>query len=404
MNQAVSPSGIRRISTYRWAKQPNIVFVEVETEDGLVGLGESTGIPTAIEAVVHDFAVPLLKANERDSSRRQKIWLDLFGIANIWNVAGAEMRAMSALDLAFWDLAGQRAGVPIFELLGGAVRDSIPIYNTCVSGGRYEDSRRQEAEPGALAQELLDAGIGAMKIWPFDRFAPTIDPLFGRSHGSPAAYLRDADLAAGIAVVAEIRERVGSRMAIMIEGHHRWDVAAAIRIGRALEPYAPMWMEDMTLTDNPSDLRRLVEETRVPILASERLMGHHAYRALLEARGVHVVMLDLSFVGGLTEGQKVAAMADAHNLPITAHDCAGPVVAFANLHFSIAAPNAMIAETARAFYDGGWYGEVVTDHLPVRGGQAEAPSRPGLGTALQPQFRTRADVAVRSSALEGAPG
>jgi galactonate dehydratase len=389
---------IRRVSTYRWEERPHVVFVEVETSDGIVGLGEGWGIPSALEAVIHDFAIPLIVANGGDADRREAIWNQLFSVANIWNSAGAEMRAISAIDIALWDIAGQASGLPIYQLLGGRVRDSIRGYNTCVDGGRYNDGSRATTEPGELAAELLDSGIRGIKLWPFDPLAPSIDARIGRSHGWPS-HLPEAELARGIQAVAAIRERVGDAIDIMIEGHHRWDVSSAIRIGRALEPYRPAWMEDMTLTDNARDLRRLVDETRVPILASERLMTRFAFRSLLDSGACHVVMIDIGIVGGLSEAVKVAAMTGSHNLPITTHDCNGPITCLANLHFSVAIQNAINTEIVRGFYDGGWYEDVLTIRLPIEGGEATAPESPGLGAALRRDFTARSDVVERRSTL-----
>jgi galactonate dehydratase len=387
------------IDTYRWSARPHLLHVEVRTADGRVGLGETWGVASAVEAVIHDYAAPLIDANARSAGEREAIWHELFSVANIWNYAGAEMRAISAIDLALWDLAGQAADEPVYRLLGGPVRYRIPIYNTCVDGERHRDQHRSLTEPGTLASELLESGIRAMKIWPFDQFAPVFESLIGRSQGFPGAYLPERDLQQGLAIMGAIRDAVGYEVDVMIEGHHRWDVNSAIRIGRALAPYRPAWMEDMTLSDNPQDLRRLVEETGVPILASERLMTRYAFRSLLEQRATHVVMVDLGFVGGLTEGMKIAVMASANNLPITTHDCCGPVVNFANLHLSMSAIGAMNTETVRAFYDGGWYGEVVDRPLAISDGHAQPPDVPGLGCRLRDDYRTRSDVAVRSSRL-----
>jgi len=252
--------------------------------------------------------------------------------------------------------------------------------------------------PGELADGLAAQGFRAVKIWPFDQFAPEYDSLLGRSHGPPGHYITNRQLDAGLRIVQAIQEQVAD-MEILIDGHHRWDINSAIRIGRALEPYRPLWMEDMTLSDNAGDLRRLVEETRVPILASERLMTVFPYRTLLENHAVHVVMIDISFVGGLTEARNVAALAAAYNLPITTHDCNGPVTAFANLHFSAATENATITECARAHFDGGWYAEVVEDRLPISGGYATVPKSPGLGTRLRDDLKASSDVERRSTKL-----
>jgi L-alanine-DL-glutamate epimerase-like enolase superfamily enzyme len=171
----------------------------------------------------------------------------------------------------------------------------------------------------------------------------------------PAGHLlTPADLKHGLWVVQEIRKAVGDRIEIAIEGHSRWDLNCAIRIARALEPYDVIWMEDIIQPDSVEDLRRLVQETKVPQCVSERLFTKYAFRALLERQAAHIVMIDLIWTGGLTEAIKIATLADAYHLAFAPHDCTGPVNVFAALHLCAALPNAMIMEVVRGFCDGSY--------------------------------------------------
>ncbi len=405
----MTPGNIVRIDTLRWEGWPHLALVEVVTDEGLVGVGETFYLPTVVEALIHDFAVPLIEQIGTDASRIEAIWQGIFSVAHIFGHAGSEMRAISALDMALWDLAGQAAGRPVHDLLGGRYRDRIQVYNSCLPFGRYvADEQAWLTDAGALAVDLLAQGYRAMKFYPWDRFAPRLarhdvaGNLWTFRPRVAGHHLAERELAEGLAAVQSVRDRVGDAIDVIIEGHFRWDLAAAIRICQALEPYRPLWVEDMTGAHNAADLRRLVAETRVPIAASERLMGRHPFRDVLEAGGVHVVKIDLSWTGGITEGRKIGDLAAGFDLPVAFHDCVGPVTAFANLQVAAALPNAMLVETSRAFFDGGWYEEVVVDRYPVVDGQAEIPARPGLGTALRPDFRQRPDVAVRSSRVRGA--
>jgi L-alanine-DL-glutamate epimerase-like enolase superfamily enzyme len=209
--------------------------------------------------------------------------------------------------------------------------------------------------------------------------------------------LTPAALGEGLSCVREIRERVGSRIDVMIEGHSRWDVNAALRICRALEPYDVAWVEDIIQPDSASDLARLVRETRVPQCVSERLVSKHRFRDVLERGAAHLAMVDVVWTGGLTEARKIAALADAHHLPVVPHDCTGPVALAASLQLCAHAPNAAIMEVVRGFLHG-WYEDVVTDLPEIVGGYATIPARPGLGLALQPDLRARDGVTVRASA------
>ena len=392
---------LTRIETIRSPDFPNLLWVHLHTDDGRVGLGETFYIPAAVEAVIHDFAAPLLLG--QSAFDRERHWQALFSYANFFGHAGAEMRAISALDIALWDLLGQHTGQPVLTLLGGQTRDSIRIYNTCVDTPRYADQTGFLEKPGDLARSLLTQGITAMKVWPWDRFAPqmkvsAVTGPAGWSAVGPVGHdLLPEQLAQGLWIVQEIRKAVGDKMQIALEGHSRWDVNCALRIARALEPYDVMWMEDFLQPDSAPDLARLVRETRVPQTVSERLFTRHAYRRLLDADAAHVVMTDVIWTGGLSEALKIATLADTHHLSIAPHDCTGPVNLFACLHLCAAVPNAMIMETVRGFCEG-YYREVATPDVPIRAGRALLDKfGPGLGVRLRDEFLARSNLVRRVS-------
>jgi galactonate dehydratase len=392
---------IDRIETIQIEAQPNILWVEVTDEHGVTGLGETYYVPTAVEAVLHDMVAPLVLG--MDALRIEDIWQTLFACANFYGYAGAEMRAFSALDIALWDLLGKHTGLSIATLLGGRVRDDIRVYNTCVDAGAHEDMTAWLEHPGDLAQELLAEGFTGMKVWPWDRFAPQIDSELitgpaGWSAMGPAGHdLTPDDLAAGLRCIEDIRERVGMHMDVMVEGHARWDVNAALRICRALEPYEVAWVEDIIQPDSARDLARLVRETRVPQCVSERLIGRQRYRDVLEAGAAHLVMVDVVWTGGLTEARKIADLVDAFHLPVVPHDCTGPITLAASLQLCGHAPNAKMMEIVRGFHRG-WYRDVITNSIEVVDGHARIPDAPGLGTELLRDVRTREDARLRVSA------
>ena len=351
--------------------------------------------------MIHDFAAPLLLG--QSAFDRERHWQALFSYANFFGFAGAEMRAVSAVDLALWDLLGKHTCQPVLRLLGGQTRETIRIYNTCVNTPKYADQDAFLQSPGELAKALLAQGITAMKVWPWDQFAPqlkvgAITGPAGWSAVGPVGHdLLPAELARGLWTIQEIRKAVGDRMQIAIEGHSRWDINCALRIGRALEPYDVMWMEDITQPESAADLARLVQETRVPQCVSERLFTRHAYRRILDADAVHVVMPDVIWTGGLSEALKIATLADTHHLPIAPHDCTGPVNLFACLHLCAAVPNAMIMETVRGFCEG-YYRDVVTERVPLREGRAVLTEfGEGLGVSLRPEFLARPGITLRVS-------
>jgi galactonate dehydratase len=397
---------ITGIRTIRIAERPNLIWVQVDADDGLTGLGESFRGAEAVEAVIHAQIAPWLLG--RDARRIEAISRHLLTPYIGFHSASAEVRAASAIDIALWDLAGQRHGIPIHEALGGASRDSIPAYNTCAgyayntSGterraigaldqtrGPYDDQIAFTRDAGALAESLLSEGFRAMKIWPFDPYAVA----------SGGHLIAPEDLKAGLEPFRKIRAAVGDRIEVMCELHSLWGARAAAQICRALEPYGVFWAEDpLCKMDDAKALADLRRQTRVPICGSETLAGTVPFRDLLAADALDFVMIDLAWCGGLTEGRKIAALAEAHARPLAPHDCTGPVALWAGLHLALHAPTAIFQEVVRATL-ATWYRELVTELPTIHKGVVQAPTTPGLGAALNPAVMKRGDAAIRESRI-----
>ncbi len=401
---------ITRVETIETPTYPNLCWVRLHTDEGLVGLGETWIGPAAVAAYVHETAAPYLLGQDPRAVERHHHTLSS-GMTH--RAIGAEARGVSALDIALWDLYGQSVGLPVYACLGGPVRERIRIYNTCAGYGYNTHHRRppgegyaaswgvgehqgpyedliawlHEGRAGEVAESLLAMGITAMKIWPFDQFADET----GGQHITPEQIER------GMEPFRQVRERVGMRMELAVELHSRWNLQSAIRIAEALEEIRPLWYEDPIRMDNPDALAEFAKSTRVPTTASETLTGRYAFRELLERRAVGIVMLDPGWVGGISEARKIAALAEAYHRPFAPHDCTGPVVYTAGTHLCLATPNAMIQEGVRAYYHG-WYQEIVETLPEVTQGYVAAPSSPGLGTRLRADFLARPDVTIRWSA------
>jgi galactonate dehydratase len=369
---------ITHIETIQLKEHPRVLWVQVYTDTGLVGLGETYYAPTVVAAAIHDWFGPLLIG--RDPHEVERLWEQLFRLSDHAGYGGAEMRAISALDIALWDIKGQALGVPVYELLGGAVRRRVPVYAT---GMPYEGAAE-------LARQLLDEGITAMKG------GPTI-PLALASDGQ---VLAPTDLDRALRPFREVREAVGMAMQLANDAHAKWNLPIAIRIAQAMEPLEPMWQEDLTPLLNPEALLRLQEATRTPICISERLLTRWQLRQYIENGAARIVMPDLIWTGGISETHKVAILASAHQVPIAPHDATGPVNIFACAQICVSAPNTMMQEHVPAFYKG-WYGEVVDPNLDIRDGHLHAPERPGVGTRLKAGLRDRSDALVRVSDQPG---
>ncbi|HEX4488687.1 MAG TPA: mandelate racemase/muconate lactonizing enzyme family protein, partial [Terriglobales bacterium] len=290
------------------------LWVRIHTDEGLVGLGETYPNADSEKAIVHTRLAPILLG--RDPSEIDLLWTDMFRNVNYSGWAGAEMRAISAVDIALWDLAGKAANQPIYKLLGGASRKSIRIYNTCYD---HVDFMK---EPVRLAQELMDSGIKAMKIWPFD---PVARETYG-NHVTPAQIRQSAE------PLRLIREKFGDSIAVAMEFHGFWNLPCAIQIAQALEPYTPMWLEEMLPQDNLAAYAELAHATKLPLCVSERLMTRWGFRELIENRAARIIMPDISWCGGISEAKKIATMAETHYLPIAPHNCGGPILHYASAH------------------------------------------------------------------------
>jgi L-alanine-DL-glutamate epimerase-like enolase superfamily enzyme len=369
---------ITQIETIQLTEHPRVLWVQVHTDHGIVGLGETFYAPSVVAAAIHDWFGPLLIG--RDPHEVERLWEQMFRLSDHAGFGGAEMRAISALDIALWDIKGQALGVPVYELLGGAVRRRVPVYAT---GMPYEGA-------ADLARQLLDEGITAMKG----------GPTIALALASDGQHLAPADLDRALRPFREIRDAVGMDMQLANDAHAKWNLPIAIRIAQAMEPLEPMWQEDLTPLLNPDALRRLQEATRTPVCISERLLTRWQLRQYIENGAARIVMPDLIWTGGISETHKVAILASAHQVPIAPHDATGPVNIFACAQICVSSPNTMMQEHVPAFYKG-WYGDIVDPNLDIRDGYLHAPQRPGVGTRLKAGVRDRADALVRVSDQPG---
>jgi galactonate dehydratase len=385
---------VTAFETLRIADHKNLLWLRIETDSSLAGTGETFFHPGAVEAYLHESVAPLVLG--KDAAAIGEINTKLVRQPVGYASSGVEMRGASAVDMALWDIAGQRAGMPLYQLLGGAARPSIPIYNTC-AGPHYvkkpklddadqwfglnapphplDDLRAFEQEPARLAGELLAEGITGMKIWPFDRAA----------FANGGVGVTTAQIEEGLRPFRLIREAHGSAIDLMVEMHALWDKTSAERIIRAVEPLSPLWIEDPLRMDDIDAVAALARGTRIPILACETLAPAAAYRPLIASGAAGVISFDPGWCGGVTQGRAICDMAAAAQLPVAVHDCTGPIGYAVGTHLSIWAQTAMIQETVRAYLRG-WYADVVTALPPITRGRLSPLNAPGTGTSLKPEF------------------
>lgn len=394
---------ITAIETLRLGGHANLLWVRVHTDEGLTGLGETWFGAAAAEADVHDRIAPLVLGEDASRiehlNRRMRPYVGFFGTS-------AEIRALSAIDVALWDLAGKAAGRPLVDLLGGRTRDAIRVYNTCAGPSYvskssavrpenfglastdatrgYEDLDAFLHRPEELASSLLEMGIASMKIWPFDLAEGAADGMD----------ISSADLKKYLGPFERIRAAHGDRMRIKAELHGIWGLTAAKKICAALEPIGMDWIEDPIWMDRIGELPALAAATRAPLAGGETLGGLAQIQALVDTRAIATPIVDVTWGGGLTFARKAAALAESRALPIAFHDCSGPVTLAVSTHLALAVPNVREQEIARGMYYG-WYHQLVDQPPPILRGTITVPEGPGLGLALQPGLEKRPDAISR---------
>jgi galactonate dehydratase len=349
-------------STVVGAPWRELTFVELVTDDGRRGVGEVRMVTKT----------DTLLACVGELANRHVIGADPFDRETLaWSIQRAEygrpgevtQSALAAFDVACWDLIGQELNVPVWMLLGGKFRERVRAY----ANGWYQTAR----DPDALAEaarEVVERGYRALKLDPF---------------GNGQLQLSRAERQRSVALVAAVRDAVGADVEIMIEMHGRFSPAAAAEIAAELEPYEPAWLEEPVAFDTPTGLARVRSATHRPIATGERIHLLSDFRALIEEGVVDVIQADLTHFGGFTGLRRLAAWAEAYELPLAPHNVCGPVGTAANVHFAIATPNHLILEHFNDFADP-WVNELV-DAAPAIDpvdGCFPLPTGPGLGLRL----------------------
>lgn len=349
-------------------------FARVTTEEGLVGLGEGIGTPAPVCAALDWLGSNLVGETAWDVER---LWVALYR-ATEFTRSGVNQAAISAIDTALWDILGQKVGLPVYALLGGKVNPRVPIYHHPWDSLSIQDSFRDTFQQGrppqgytALTQALVAQGIIAGKLDPFPR-----EPGFNREI-TPEA------LAFAVEVVRQIREGSPS-FRIMVEMHARFNVASAVRIARALEPFDPFWLEEPVPPENVQETREVQLATHLPVATGERLFSRHEFRDLLEARACRIVQPDVAHIGGITEMRKVVAMADAYYVTFCPHEYNGPVTLLAGAHVGTASPNLLMHEYHIQLK--GVLEEVLVGGYRYDPQFFDVPDAPGLGVRLSDEF------------------
>lgn len=344
------------------AQMRNWIFIKVETDEGITGWGEASleWKTRAVVGCVDDLA-PLIVG--RDPRRIEHLYQIMYR-HSFFRMGVLGMSAVSGIEQACWDIWGKSMGVPVYQLLGGAVRDRIRIYDH-LGGGEMKSLYLEDAPERMAdrARESVAAGYTAIKAL----VVPITEPLD-----------RNAPIRHAEQCMAAIRDAVGDDVDVMVDLHGRTTPAMAIEYGQALAPFRPYFFEEPC---PPENVKGMVEVARalpgIPIATGERLATRFAFRELLEQGACKVVQPDLCHCGGLWEARKIAAMAETYYVSIAPHNPLGPIATAANVHFGFATPNFLIQEAIRS--DVPWRNDVVVNAIEVVEGHVGLPDRPGLG-------------------------
>ncbi len=333
----------------------NWVFVKVLTDSELYGVGEATLEMRELSVVqaIQELADGL---RGKDPHNIEAIWHDAYRDA-YWRGGPVLMSALAGVEMALWDIKGKALGVPVYQLFGGKVRDAIPCYaNGWFTGATTPD------EFAAKATEAAAMGFQALKWDPF---------------GSAHMNLSRQEFNEAMACVEAVDAAVGDRVDLLIEGHGRFNVPTAVRVGMALERFNVLWFEEPIPPDNNEALAEVKRRIRVPVAAGERLYSRWDYREFLACGCADFIQPDVSHAGGLAEMKKIAAMAECHHIPMCPHNPSGPVANAATLQLAACVPNLYMLETMNS--DVPYRREVATEQIDFDHGMMRIPDLPGLG-------------------------
>ena len=340
------------------AFRTNFVFVKVETDSGLHGWGEATleYKELTVQAAIHDLKSYLIGKDPHNiEAFRHDCYRDAY-----WRGGPVLMSALAGVEMALWDIKGKALGVPCYQLLGGKVRDSVPIYvNGWFSPAKTPDEFAEKAKEVA-AKKFLGCK------W---------DP-FGKAWQQISKH----DLNSAMECIAKVAEVVGEDVQLLIEGHGRFDIPTAVKIGRRLEEFDIFWFEEPIPPDDKEGMKQVKDRVRVSIAAGERLYNRYEYRQFFELGCSDYIQPDISHAGGLFEMRMLGAEAEARHIGFCPHNPSGPVANAATLQLAACVPNFVMLEMMMT--DVPYRAEICDEDLTIKGGRMVIPDRPGIGIDL----------------------
>ncbi|HLN21807.1 MAG TPA: mandelate racemase/muconate lactonizing enzyme family protein [Bacteroidales bacterium] len=351
------------------------MWVRLYTDNGIVGVGETYWNTEAQVGVLKDKKDMILGHDAIEMTT----FMDDFRNNSWGGSSGADMKIISALNMAQWDILGKAANMPVYKLLGGKYRPEQRLYNT--SNAVADMTMEKDAEK--MTKFFMDKGIKGVKIWPYDTVA-------AKNKGS---YISPSERDKCLDWIKRIRNTAGKDFEIAIEFHTRWNLPSALNIAKDLEPYDVMWLEDILGEDNMDSYSILCRDTTCPVAVSERLATKFRFREVLERKAADIIILDIAWCGGISEAKKIVDMADAYYIPFATHNYGGPVLWMSSIHLGTAAKNCYITESSWEMYSTVFPYFIKNTPVPVNG-FVKPPEGPGLGIEFSDEPIKNGDARV----------
>lgn len=358
------------------------LFVEVNTDEGITGWGEITTTTKlanrALRAMLQQIGVDIVG---EDPANIERLWHKLFRSFTYMGSRGAAVECVSAIDIALWDIRGKALGKPIYELLGGPVREEIALYT-------HPDQRKFTSKEAVIAeiQDIVKSGHTALKFDPFPQQGPQVEGLAREQRdGYLDGSMTRRDEREAAELTALIRETAGPEIEILIDAHGRFDVPTAIRLCRTLEEAGQIdWFEEPVPPESLNALKQVRDKVNAPISWGERGHSKWDFVPVLENKLADYIMPDVTWTGGITELKKISAICEAYYIPVSPHDAAGPINVVAGAQVMMTVPNFYKLETSE------WnlhkYDALIDKPLDNSNGSLKLTKRPGLGVEMNRSY------------------
>ena len=347
------------------------VFLKLRTACGIEGVGEvyaATFGPQVVAAMIHD--VFARRFVGREPFKVESMWRETYGSGCTLRPDATLMGVLSGLEMACWDIIGKAVDKPVYKLLGGLVHERLRCYTYLYPAEGESDDFYLDAERSAArAAEYVAQGFTGLKF----------DPTGGFSAYDPRQPTQEA-LARTVRLVRLIREAVGIKADLLVGTHGQFTTSGAIRLGRRLEAYDPLWFEEPVPPEMPEQMAIVARGTGIPIATGERLTTKYEFARVLAAGAANILQMNLGRVGGILEAKKVAALAEVHYAQIAPHLYCGPVVGAANIQIAACSPNFLILESIQQW--GGFHAKILKTPIRFEQGYVIPPTSPGLGVEL----------------------